>query len=348
MAKPVVLLVPHTRQLTRLFAPEDLARLHDLAEVVWGRDEPMPAADFLAALPEAVAVVHGMWPYGGATTLQLAPRLRAVIELMGAHGHPGFDYDYCFDHRIRVLSCSPAFAPQVAEMALGLTLAAARGIPRADRLFRAGQELYSSAGNAESFLLAGQTVGFIGFGAIARQLQALLAPFSCRLLAYDPWQSPSRLRAEGVEPASLDEVLAARVVYVLAIPTADNRALLDRARLEQLRPESVLVLISRAHLVDFDALTELVLQSRFRAAIDVFPEEPLSADHPIRGAEGAILSAHRAGSTLAGLRQIGRWVVDDLEALLAGQPPHFLLAAQPEFIARLDAGGQRVSASYKK
>lgn len=349
MSKPRVLVVPHTRRLARLFAPADWERLQSCAEVVWGRDEPMPEAEFRAALPEAVAIVHGVWTYGGAETLRLAPRLRAVIELMGAHGHPGFDYDYCFDHRIRVLSCSPAFAPQVAEMALGLALAGAREIARGDRLFRAGQEQYSSAGNAGTFLLAGQTVGFVGFGAIAREVQRLLQPFRCRLLAYDPWLPASRLRADGVEPADLDALLAAaRVIFVLAIPTRENRALLDRARLELIRPESLLVLLSRAHLVDFDALTDLVGQGRFRAAVDVFPQEPLPAEHPIRRAEGALLSAHRAGSTAAGLLTIGRMVVDDLEAILAGQPPHSLLAAQPEWIDRLDAGGQRVSASYQK
>lgn len=349
MGKPKVLVVPHTRKLARLFAPADWERLHGLADVVWGRDEPMPLDDFQAALPEVTAIVHGLWTYGGAETLSRAPRLRAVIELMGAHGHPGFDYDYCFDQRIRVLSCSPAFAPQVAEMALGLALAGARDIALGDRLFHAGQEQYSSAGNVGTFLLGGQTVGLVGYGAIAREVRRLMEPFKCRWLAYDPWLPASRLRADGVEPAALDELLAAaRVIFVLAIPTADNRALLDRARLERIAPGSLLVLLSRAHLVDFDALTDLVGRGRFKAAIDVFPFEPLPADHPIRQADGAVLSAHRAGSTAAGLQLIGRMVVDDLEAILAGQPPYSLLAAQPEWIERLDASGQRVSASYQR
>ena len=348
MSKPKVIVVPHTRKISRIFAPADWERLQALAEVVWGRDDPIPRDAFEAALPEAVAIVHGEWTYGGAETLQKAPRLKAALEVMGAHSHPGFDYDYCFDHRIRVLSCAPAFAPQVAEMALGMALACSRDITSGDRLFRAGEEKYSSAGNAGTFLLYGQTVGFVGFGSIAHKLKSLLEPFGCRLLAYDPWLPANRLRADGCEPVELARLMSeARVIFVMAVPTVENRAMLNRALLERITPGSVLVLISRAHVVDFDALTDLALQGRFKAAIDVFPVEPAPADLPIRQAENVVLSAHRAGSVREGLLEIGRMVVDDLEAILAGLPPHMMQAAQPEWVSKLDPAGERVSASYR-
>ena len=73
-------------------------------------------------------------------------------------------------------------------------------------------------------------------------------------------------------------------------------------------------------MVDFDALTELVIAGRFRAAIDVFPREPLEPDHPIRQAPNAILSAHRAGTVKEGLWEIGEMVLDDLEVILRGLP----------------------------
>jgi phosphoglycerate dehydrogenase-like enzyme len=97
------------------------------------------------------------------------------------------------------------------------------------------------------------------------------------------------------------------------------------------------VLISRAHVVDFDALTDLVLAGRFKAAIDVFPLEPLPLDHPIRQAPGAVLSAHRAGSVKEGLWELGRMVADDLEAITAGLPPQRLQQAQPELIGRFSS-----------
>jgi len=89
-------------------------------------------------------------------------------------------------------------------------------------------------------------------------------------------------------------------------------------------------------VVDFDALTELVTAGRFRAAIDVFPQEPLPLDHPIRQAPNVILSAHLAGSVPKDLRNIGRMVVDDLEAIITGLPPLTMQVAQPEIVYRLE------------
>jgi phosphoglycerate dehydrogenase-like enzyme len=144
------------------------------------------------------------------------------------------------------------------------------------------------------------------------------------------------LRDQGVTPVSLEEVLStSRVIFVLAIPSTENKALLDRKLLSLIPADAVLVLMSRAHVVDFDALTELLYAGHFRAAIDVFPEEPVPADHPIRHAPNVVLSGHRAGSITHELRAIGHLVVNDLEAMLAGLPPLEMQVAQPEIVRRL-------------
>lgn len=329
--KPRVVVDPHFRRMGEIFADADLARLHGIAEVVWGRDEPMPVGEARAALGDAVAVVCAGWRYGEVPE----GALRAIIDVSGSFPE-GLDYARCFARGIRVLSAAPAFGPQVAEMALGLALAASREIAAGDRAMREGRERWLHAGNESTFLLFGQPVGFIGFGGIARCLAPLLAPFGCPISVYDPWLGAGYLRSQGVEPVPLDLLLeASRVIFVLATPSAENRALLSRDLLERIRPGAVLVLISRAHVVDFDALTDLVMEGRFKAAIDVFPTEPLPADHPIRRAEGAVLSAHRAGSVREGMWELGRMVVDDLEAIVHGLPPQRLQAAQPELVGRL-------------
>jgi phosphoglycerate dehydrogenase-like enzyme len=313
----------------------DRARLDDLVEVVWGRDEPMPLDTFVAELPRAVALICTSWRYGD--VLDRAPSLRAIISVSG--GFPGgLDYATCFARQIRVLSSAPAFGPQVAEMALGMALASSREIVAGDRAMREGNEKWLHAGNETTFLLFGKPVGFVGYGGLARQLRPLLAPFNCPISVYDPWLADGYLRGQGVQPVGLDELLErSRVIFVLAVPSVENRALLTRDRLERIQPGAVLVLISRAHVVDFDALTELVLAGRFKASIDVFPTEPLPLDHPIRRAPGAVLSAHRAGSVAEGLWDIGRMVVNDLEAIVRGLPPQELQVAQPELITRYAA-----------
>jgi phosphoglycerate dehydrogenase-like enzyme len=277
-------------------------------------------------------VVCSEWRYGDA--LAEARALRAIISVSG--GFPqALDYDHCFQHGIRVLSAAPAFGPQVAEMALGMALAASRGIVAGDTAMRAGAERWLHAGNADTFLLYGKPVGLIGYGGLAHALRPLLAPFGCPIAVYDPWLGDGYLRSLGVEPLPLAALLErSRVIFVLATPSGENRALLSRELLERIRPGAVLALMSRAHVVDFDALTELVLAGRFKAAIDVFPSEPLPRDHPIRRAPGAVLSAHRAGSVPEGLWEIGRMVVDDLEAIVRGLPPRRLQPALHELVGR--------------
>ena len=329
-----VILDPAFRRMAEIFDPADLKRLHACCEVVWGQDEAMPDALIAEHREAAFAVVTTRWRYGELNEL---PKLRAIMEVGGRHPSAAtVDYDYCRANGIRVLSCAPAFGPMVAEMALGLAIDAARDISAGHEAFRAGTEKYLWDGNVDTFTLYGETVGFIGFGGLAQSLKPLIAPFGCRLIAYDPWRTDRFLRDQGVEPAGLEELLStARVIFVLAIPSVENRAQIDRAKLELIRRDAVFVLMSRAHVVDFEALTDLLHAGRFRAAVDVFPEEPMPADHPIRSAPNVVLSAHRAGSIVGDSNLIGRLVVDDLEAMVQGLPPWHMQPAEPEIVARL-------------
>ena len=333
---PKVIVDPSFRRMAEIFTPNDEARLRRIADVVWGRDEPMPAEVGAAAREDVVAIVAANWRHGSVSDY---PRLRAFLEVSGRFPDVDtIDYEACFQKGIRVLSCAPAFAPAVAEMALGLALAGARNIVEGDADIRAGREKFYQTGNADTFLLWDQPVGFIGFGGIARALKGLLAPFRCPIQVYDPWLTEGFLRTHGVTPVGLDTLLAgAKVIFVLAAPTEGNRALLDAAKLARIQQGALLVLVSRAHLVDFDALTEMLRANRFKAAIDVFPIEPLPADDPIRATPNTVLSAHRAGGDGQGYPLIGRMVVNDLEAILNGNPPQEMQAAQPELIRQRGA-----------
>lgn len=327
-----VIVDPHFRRMNEIFSDSDLRRLHDTAEIVWGKDQPMPAEDFESALRAAKAVVCADWRYGD--VLDKAKHLRAILTVSG--GFPlNLDYSQCFARSIRVLSAAPAFARQVAEMTLGMTLAASREIVVGDMALRANNELWQHEGNKDAFLLFGKRVGFIGYGSIARALRPLIEPFGCPMVVYDPWLGPGYLRSQKLQPVSLEELLdTSWVIFVLAVPSTENRTLLSRSLLERIQPGAVLVLMSRAHVIDFEAMTDLVLAGRFKAAIDVFPDEPFDPNHPIRNAPGAVLSAHRAGSVNEGLWEIGEMVVDDLEAIVRGFPPQRLQLAEPELFAR--------------
>jgi phosphoglycerate dehydrogenase-like enzyme len=228
------------------------------------------------------------------------------------------------------------FAQTVAEMALGMMLDLARGIAAADRAFREGREVYGLESNTDSFLIKGQPVGLIGFGDLGRAFRRLLAPFECPVKVYDPWLPNLLIRDHGCMPAGLDEVLGtSRIIAVFASVTSDNQAMLGRERLALIRQGSLFLLMSRAAVVDFEALVECVALGRFKASTDVFPEEPWPADHPVRKLDGMLLSAHRAGALDQVFKRIGELVLADLALILNGLPPVMCKRAEPETVARL-------------
>jgi phosphoglycerate dehydrogenase-like enzyme len=222
-------------------------------------------------------------------------------------------------------------------MGLGLALACTRQIAWTDQAFRSSEPNWShtefTTEIGEPFTLYGKQVGFIGFGGLARALKPLIDPFGCPIQVYDPWLTDTYLRRQHVTPVDLDTLLAtSKVIFVLAVPSASNKALLSREKLSLISPQSVFILLSRSHVVDFDAMTEMVLAGRFRAGIDVYPQEPLPKDHPIRRAKHAVLSSHRAGAQGESILSIGRFVADDIEAICQGLVPQAMQHAQPEFI----------------
>jgi len=331
--KPKALLDPHPRTLELLFAPEDLKRLKFLVRMTVWEGSRMPA-DMVERHVADTTILIGQ-PDLPRERLVRATQLKAVINVEG-NPQPNVDYECCFERGIHVLNVGVAFGKAVAEMALGMALASVRGIPEADRLFRRGKEVYGRFSNQESFLLSGSEVGFVGFGNLGRALLKLLQPFHCRVRVHDPWLPDRWLAEAGMEPAPLETVLrTSRVVFVLAGATSENRAMLGARQLDLLPRGSCLVLVSRASLVDFDALTKKLVAGDIRAAVDVFPEEPLPKSHAIRKLPNVILSPHRAGSLSAAYRLMGEMIVDDVGQILQGLPPIRLQRMERETVARM-------------
>jgi phosphoglycerate dehydrogenase-like enzyme len=333
-APPLILADPHPRTLDMICDAPTRARLEALGRVVaWEGDGRMPDALVDEHLPEAVALI-------GQTDLPAervarAGRLRAVVNVEG-NLLPNVDYAACRARDVHVLVASPAFAVPVAEAALGMAIDLARRIGAADRAMRAGREAYGLEGNAGAFVLAGSPVGIVGFGDLGRTLRRLIAPLRCPVAVHDPWLPDEVIRAADAEPAGLDELLAgSRVVFVFAAATSENQGFLGERELRRIPAGGVVLIMSRASVVDFDALVRVVADGHVRAAVDVFPEEPLAPGHPIRALDGVLLSPHRAGGMPEAFLEIGRLMVDDLELVLRGLPPVRCRRAEAETVGRL-------------
>ncbi len=326
-----ILLDTHFRRRSNIFYPKDLKQLYNLGDVVWGKDKPITDDELFDLKEYITIVITGQWRYGAVSQF---PKLQAIFEVSGGFPSPRqLSYKDCFARGIRVMSCAPAFGPVVAEMALGLSIATARQIVWNDAAFRKGQANWSHKEFGGTFSLYDKPTGFIGFGGLARSLRNLLKPFRTSIQVYDPWLTNSYLKQEGVQPVGLENLLeTSRFIYVLAVPTQSNQALLDRQKLELIGDDSVFLLMSRAHVVDFEALTDLLSQGRFKAGIDVYPQEPLPLSHPIRQLPNVVLSSHRAGAIGEGLLNIGCLLVRDVEAVVSGRVPQEFQIAQPEYI----------------
>lgn len=330
--KPLVISIPEPRSLDLIFMPQDRAALnrsYRIAEVT----EAEGQAGLAPHLPEAQFII-GQPPLSHAQ-LAAAPKLRAIFNVE-SNFLDNMDYDHCFARGIHVLTTGKVFAQPVAEIGLGLALCLERNICGADRAFREGRELWGGDGNTEARLIAGGNVGFIGFGELGRALNRLLPGFRARIRAFDPWLPDSALREVGVEPATLDEVLSTSdVIFVVAAVTSENGGFLGTAEFARMRKGASFVLLSRAGVVDFDALMAAVAGGHIRAASDVFPQEPLPHDHPVRKLENFVFSAHRAGAMDVAFKQMGRMVLEDMALIARGLPPVACRRAERETVRRM-------------
>lgn len=332
--KPLILTDPHPRPVDLIFDPATKARLESRGNVIWHDGAPAPDDAIDRHLPEAVALIgQSALPK---SRLDRAPKLKVVFNVE-SNFLPNIDYAECHRRGIYVVSTAPVFAKPVAEMALGLALAAARRIPQADAAIRAGNEtLYGEGDNFDSILLSGRTLGLIGFGNLGRALLPLLRPFGGPIIAHDPWIHASVLREAGVEAVSMEECFArSQVVFILAASTTENAGRIGASYFESMPRDGIVVLASRAAVVNFDELLATAASGRIRAAIDVWPDEPIPADHPARRTSNTILQAHRAGNIPEIWPRMGQMVVDDLELILRGLAPQRCQRAQLETVSRI-------------
>lgn len=329
----MILVDPLPRTLALIMEPPVRQRLEALGRIVLSEDGPMSDEVIEAHISETALII-------GQTALprdrlERARKLKGVINVE-TNLLPNIDYQACQERGVWVLTPASAFASAVAESALGMALDLARGISKADREFRAGTERYGLDGNMQTFRFAGASVGIIGFGDLGRNLRELLRPFRNVVKVYDPWLPAELVANHDCVSVPLDEVLAtSQVVFMFASATKDNQAMIGAREFGLMRQGAAFLLMSRAAVVDFPAFLDAVRSGHIRAATDVFPEEPVPAEDPVRVIDGLLLSAHRTGGTTDALFEIGRMTVADAELIMRGLPPQMCRRADASIAARI-------------
>jgi D-3-phosphoglycerate dehydrogenase / 2-oxoglutarate reductase len=178
----------------------------------------------------------------------------------------------------------------VAECAIALMWAAARGIAKMDREMRAGNWL-----REDGMQLTGKTLGLIGFGGIAAEVARIALGSGMKVIAWN--RSPKQFA--GVEFVSIEALLAqSDVVSLHLLLNDETRGFLSRERIHAMKPGVILVNTARAAMVDEAAMIEALKSGHIRhAGHDVFNTEPLPANHPLTKIPNVTLSAHSAFRT---------------------------------------------------
>ncbi|NNF24438.1 MAG: hypothetical protein HKN63_06490 [Rhodobacteraceae bacterium] len=239
--------------------------------------------------------------------------------------------------RVEVLSCAPGFRRTVAEMGLAMLMAAGRGLVAEHEAFRAGNEHWLDDMEGRDFTLFGQTIGFVGYGNIGKELHRLLQPFGPVVRVFDPWL---KILPKSVGPCELTELFQkSRAVVETAVPTAENRNLVGAAQIGAMRSGSALILLSRAHVVDFDAACRAAAGKPITFATDVFPSEPVDS---LRRLPNVIWTVHRAAAATGGRHLIGEMILYDIAAIIEGDGTRQLLRADPNRVATMIAAQKQI------
>jgi D-3-phosphoglycerate dehydrogenase / 2-oxoglutarate reductase len=258
-----------------------------------------------------------------AAAIQAAPQLSLIIRA-GA-GVDTIDLPAASSRGVYVANCPGKNTAAVAELAIGLLVAADRRIVDATVALRNGQWQKKEFGKARG--LAGRTLGILGFGAIGQAVAQRAAGLDMNVIAWSRSLTPEAAEEAGVGYASSPEELAAAsdAVSVHLALTPDTKHLVGKRFLDAMKPGAIVVNTSRGGLVDTAALRAAIAEKKLRVGLDVFEGEPAGGEAQWTDTELAGLvtaTPHVGASTDQASEAVAGEVVRIVQVFLStGHPP---------------------------
>ncbi len=272
----------------------------------------------LAAVTGADAVLNNFAPMTRRVLAALKPGAAVVRYGVGVDN---VDLDAARDLGIRVCNVPDYGVEEVADHAAAMTLALSRRIPRFDGAVHEGRwKITEIVHDLRS--LRDTTVGLVGMGRIAQAYARRMAAFGCRLVGYDPFVPSEQAWRLGIEPASLERVIAEAGVLSLHLPlTAETRHMIDAEAIARLPRGAIVINASRGGLVDEAALAAALNSGHLAGAgLDVFEVEPLPPHSPLRRAPNVLMSPHAAFYSDASVDALQRLAAEEALRALRGEP----------------------------
>jgi D-3-phosphoglycerate dehydrogenase len=272
---------------------------------------------------EADVVISGGVPLSTKEFKQL-PKTRLLLRPYV--GYDDIDVDAADAEGILVANVPDAFSEEVANHALTLILGANNQILISDRYVRSGdweKERGRPKRAVEVRRLSALTLGFIGFGNIARLTAERARPFGFNMVAYDPFLKQEVADPYAVTLASLDQVLAeSDIVTIHTFLHKTTRHLINKERLAQMKKGAYLVNTARGPIVDEAALVAALKSGHLAgAALDVTEVEPLAASSELIKLPNTILTPHMASESVEGRQTLMRRVAEIAKSVALGQLP---------------------------
>jgi len=320
MSKPRVAVTIGTSTANRVMGQDAWDALYEIAEVVRNphdrtltEDEP---ADLIAG---SKAVISG-WGGGRLTAkvLDRAPELGLVAYSAGSV-KPIVTDDF-WERGIRITSCAPVIAIDVAETTLGLMIVSIKKIWQYNAYTHQGGWL-SGAPFGPPLEMKGKTVGIVGASHVGRRVIELLKMFEVRILLYDPFCSEEKAASLGAEKVELDELMSRSDIVSLHAPiTEQTHHMINARNLALMKDGAILINTARGWLIDESALIEELKRGRIFACLDVTDPEPPAQDSPLRKLDNVILTPHIAGP-VTDCTRLGRRAVEEVRRFFNGEPP---------------------------
>src|SRR3981081_3830853 len=236
-----------------------------------------------------------------AALLANAKKLRVIGRAGG--GVDNIDLDAATRQGIAVMNTPGANAVAVAEHTLGMMLAMARHLCRADVLMHAGKWEKKSLQGTE---LRGKTLGVVGLGRIGIEVARRARAFAMEIVAHDPFVSVGVAKQQGIRMSALDELYAAADYITLHVGlTPQTTGMINASSIKKMKKGVRLVNCARGELVNESDLVQALKQGRVAgAALDVFAEEP-PKNSPLLALENVVLTPHTGGSTYEAQHAVG-------------------------------------------
>jgi phosphoglycerate dehydrogenase-like enzyme len=249
-----------------------------------------------------------------ASLIERLPTLKLLVTT--GRRNAAIDVNAAVARGIVVCGTSTLSTPP-AELTWGLILSLARSIPRESTAMRTGA-WQSTVGVG----LHGKTLGVVGLGRLGSDVARIGQAFGMQVVAWSQNLTRDRTDAAGVELVGKDDLFRrADVVTVHLVLSDRTRGIIGERELAMMKPTALLVNTARGPIVDEHALIHALRHSVIAGAgLDVFDEEPLPADHPLRRLERALLTPHLGYVTSENYRLAYGEAVEDVRAFLAGAP----------------------------